>query len=120
MTTPTTLREKNCRRIDTAATAAEIVEYLKLVPRWELDGGVIICVFNFKNYYQTLAFTNAIAWMIHAQDHHPELTITYNRCVVRYNTHSVNNGGGGITENDFICAAKIDAIFAQMVSPSQQ
>ena len=48
--------------------------------------------------------------MVHAEDHHPELVVTYNRCCVRFDTHSVNHGSGGISENDFICAAKADAI----------
>ncbi|MFT2520759.1 4a-hydroxytetrahydrobiopterin dehydratase [Escherichia coli] len=51
--------------------------------------------------------------MIHAEDHHPELTVTYNRCNVKFDTHSVNEGRGGLSANDFICAAKVDAIFAQ-------
>jgi 4a-hydroxytetrahydrobiopterin dehydratase len=62
--------------------------------------------FRFKNYYQTLAFVNALAWIAHGEDHHPELEVGYNRCLVRYSTHAV----GGLSENDFICAAKIDAL----------
>jgi 4a-hydroxytetrahydrobiopterin dehydratase len=54
--------------------------------------------------------------VIHAEDHHPELVVTYNRCVIRFDTHTVNGGKGGISENDFICAAKIDAIFEQSFS----
>ena len=62
--------------------------------------------FQFKNYYQTIAFVNAVAWLSHREDHHPELTVTYNTCHVEYTTHSVN----GLSENDFICAAKVDAL----------
>ena len=62
--------------------------------------------FKFKNYYQTIAFVNALAWVAHEDDHHPDLEVSYNRCVVHYSTHSI----GGISENDFICAAKIDAL----------
>ena len=62
--------------------------------------------FKFKNYYQTIAFVNAMAWIAHQEDHHPDIEVSYNRCVVHYATHSI----GGISENDFICAAKIDAI----------
>ena len=61
---------------------------------------------KFKNYYQTIAFVNALAWIAHQDDHHPELEVSYNRCVIHYSTHSI----GGISENDFICAAKIDAL----------
>ena len=63
---------------------------------------------RFKNYYQTMAFVNAVAWIAHQEDHHPELKVSYNRCVIHYSTHST----GGISENDFICAAKIDAFLA--------
>jgi len=62
--------------------------------------------FKFKNYYQTIAFVNALAWVAHQDDHHPELEVSYNRCTVHYSTHSI----GGLSENDFICAAKIDAL----------
>jgi 4a-hydroxytetrahydrobiopterin dehydratase len=69
--------------------------------------------FGFADYYKTLAFVNALAYIAHEQDHHPELTVTYNRCAVRYDTHSVNNGKGGLSVNDFICAAKVDALVAE-------
>ena len=72
--------------------------------------------FAFGDYYETLAFINAIAYVIHAEDHHPELTVTYNRCAVRFDTHSVNEGKGGLSINDFICAAKVNAIFQQSFS----
>jgi len=62
--------------------------------------------FRFKNYYQTIAFVNALAWVAHQEDHHPDLEVSYNRCVVHFTTHSI----GGISENDFICAAKVDAL----------
>ena len=62
--------------------------------------------FRFGNYYQTMAFVNALAWIAHAEDHHPDIEVGYNRCHVRYSTHAI----GGLSENDFICAAKIDAL----------
>ena len=62
--------------------------------------------FRFENYYQTMAFVNALAWIAHAEDHHPDIEVGYNRCHVRYSTHAI----GGLSENDFICAAKIDAL----------
>jgi 4a-hydroxytetrahydrobiopterin dehydratase len=75
---------------------------------WELtpDAKTIQRSFRFKNYYPTMAFVNAVAWIAHQQDHHPELEISYNRCVIHYSTHAI----GGLSENDFICAAKIDAL----------
>lgn len=116
MTTLALLQEKNCIHTTTALTPADVASFLVLLHAWQLDNGMITRSFDFANYYETVAFTNAIAWMIHAQDHHPQLIITYNRCIVRYNTHSVNDGKGGISENDFICAAKIDAIYQQLPS----
>ncbi|MBI3898554.1 MAG: 4a-hydroxytetrahydrobiopterin dehydratase [Gammaproteobacteria bacterium] len=63
--------------------------------------------YNFKNFYETMTFANAIAWIVNREDHHPDLEISYKRCHVRYSTHAVH----GLTENDFICAAKINDLF---------
>lgn len=115
MITAAELVQKKGRHLETALTDAEIKEYLAAVDNWALQDGKIVKTFVFKNYYETLAFVNAIAWAIHADDHHPELVVTYNRCVVKFDTHSVNSGKGGISENDFISAAKVDAIFQQAV-----
>ena len=65
--------------------------------------------FKFKNYYETMAFVNAIAWMAHHENHHPDLEVGYNHCLVQYSTHAMQD----LTENDFICAAKIDVIYKQ-------
>jgi 4a-hydroxytetrahydrobiopterin dehydratase len=75
---------------------------------WSIDsaGKEISRTYSFKNYYQTMAFVNALAWVAHAEDHHPDIEVGYNRCHVRYSTHAI----GGLSENDFICAAKIDAL----------
>jgi 4a-hydroxytetrahydrobiopterin dehydratase len=112
-TTTTELLEQNCRHTETGLSEAEIAAHLQAVSGWKQDGPRIIKTFNFKNYYETLAFINAIAYVIHAEDHHPELTVTYNRCVIKFDTHTVNGGRGGISVNDFICAAKVDALFEQ-------
>jgi len=81
---------------------------LDQVNDWELDesGKEIARSFKFKNYYETMAFVNALAWVAHTEDHHPDLQVGYNRVQVRFSTHSI----GGLSENDFICAAKIDAL----------
>jgi 4a-hydroxytetrahydrobiopterin dehydratase len=113
MVTAAELLGKKCRHQDTGLAQPEIVEHLSALDGWILQDGKIVKTFKFKNYYETLAFTNAIAYMIHAEDHHPELTVGYNRCTVEFNTHSVDGGRGGLSENDFICAAKADAIFRQ-------
>ena len=68
--------------------------------------GEIVKTFNFKNYHETVAFVNAAAWIANREDHHPEIELSYKTCVVRYSTHSI----GGISDNDFICAAKINSL----------
>ena len=74
---------------------------------WSYDKGVITKNFDFKNYYETLAFINATAWISHREDHHPEIEFGYKKCTIRYTTHSA----GGISEKDFSCAAKVDGLF---------
>jgi 4a-hydroxytetrahydrobiopterin dehydratase len=96
-----------CKDGDPALSASAAGELLKRLDGWTLQEKSIRKTFAFKNYYQTIAFVNAIAWMTHREDHHPDLQVGYNRCVVEYSTHSV----GGLSENDFICAAKVDALF---------
>lgn len=113
MVTASDLVEKKCTHLDAGLTDAQVADYLAAVEGWSLQDGKVVKTFAFLDYYQTLAFINAIAYVIHAEDHHPELVVTYNRCVVKFDTHSVNGGKGGISENDFICAAKIDALFQQ-------
>ncbi len=98
---------------ETGLSQAEIDALLTQVSAWQQDGARIVKTYQFENYYQALAFVNAIAYTIHAEDHHPELVLTYNRCIVRFDTHTVNDGKGGISINDFICAAKLDAIHQQ-------
>ena len=88
-------------------TEAQARERLKGLQEWDIEGGKLVKTFSFENYYQTLAFVNALAWISHRADHHPDLTVGYNRCRVEYVTHSA----GGLTENDFACAAKCDALF---------
>lgn len=83
-------------------------ELLKALPDWNAaaDGKSILRTFRFGNFHETLGFVNAIGWMANRQDHHPDLEVGYSRCVVHWSTHSV----GGLSMNDFICAAKIEAI----------
>ncbi|MFZ6709869.1 4a-hydroxytetrahydrobiopterin dehydratase [Undibacterium sp. TC9W] len=112
----TDLLAKKSQHTETGLDDASLPAYFAATPQWTQDGPRIIRTFQFKNYYETLSFINAIAYVIHAEDHHPELVVTYNRCVIKFDTHTVNDGKGGISENDFICAAKIDAIFQQSFS----
>jgi len=68
--------------------------------------GSISKVYEFDDFYETMAFVNALAYIAHVEDHHPELAVSYNRCAVTFSTHAI----GGLSENDFICAAKIEAL----------
>lgn len=110
------LLKKKCHHMETGLTDTEITDHLAAVDGWSLQESKIVKTFAFRNYHETLAFINAIAHVIHAEDHHPELIATYNRCTLKFDTHSVNGGRGGISENDFICAAKIDAVFHQSIA----
>ena len=111
MTTRANLLSQSCRHLTDAAAAAEIADALAVLTDWAVEDGKLVRSFRFKDYHQTLAFVNAIASVIHREDHHPELVVGYNRCAVRYDTHSVNGGKGGLSANDFICAAKIDQVY---------
>ncbi|HEY6093546.1 MAG TPA: 4a-hydroxytetrahydrobiopterin dehydratase [Gallionellaceae bacterium] len=85
----------------------EINALLGQLEHWRQYDRIIGRTFEFGNHYETLAFVNALAWVSHREDHHPELTVGYNKCHVEYTTHSIN----GLSMNDFICAAKVDALF---------
>jgi 4a-hydroxytetrahydrobiopterin dehydratase len=87
-------------------TAEQTKQMLKQVKGWIVEDGKLVKVYPFTNYYQTMAFVNALAWISHREDHHPDLLVGYNKCRVEYSTHSI----GGLSENDFICAAKCDAL----------
>ena len=95
-----------------ALTPAEVVTQLAQLSGWTLDGDgpdvAITKTFRFANYYETISFVNAAAFIANAQDHHPDLSVHYNRCVVRFNTHDV----GGLSATDFDCAARVDALVA--------
>ena len=88
-------------------TPEQVRPMLKGLQGWELDGKGIAKTFKFANYFETMAFVNAAAWVSHREDHHPDMQVGYNRCRVSYVTHAI----GGLSENDFICAAKLDALF---------
>ena len=95
-----------------ALTATEVVANLAQLEGWSLSGdGANVAIektYHFAHYYETISFVNAVAFIANAQDHHPDLSVHYNRCVVRLNTHDVN----GISVTDFECAAAFDALVA--------
>lgn len=104
------LATQSCQRLEghSAMSVADVERQLKHIQGWSLDHGAIQKTFAFDDYHRTLAFINALAWIAHRQDHHPDIAFGYNRATVRFNTHSV----GGISLNDFICAAKVNALLA--------
>ena len=100
---------KHCSADNALLNQDEINSHLgEISPDWQLaeDSKSISRSFSFKDYYNTIAFVNVVAMIAHQQDHHPDMKVSYNQCQVQYSTHSV----GGLSLNDFICAAKIDGI----------
>jgi len=89
-------------------TAEQAQAMLGQLKGWIIEDGKLVKLYPFTNYYQTMAFVNALAWLSHREDHHPDLRVGYNQCRVTYWTHAID----GLSENDFICAAKCDALFA--------
>jgi 4a-hydroxytetrahydrobiopterin dehydratase len=103
------LARKKCKPCEGGVkpfTPSEANQLLKTLSGWAIEGGRLAKTFNFQNYYETMAFVNALAWISHREDHHPDLGVHYNKCRVEYSTHAI----GGLSENDFICAAKCDAL----------
>ena len=88
--------------------AAKAQTLLDALPGWRLveDGQALSKTFSFDDYHRTMAFVNALAFVSHREDHHPDLGVHYNRVEVRFSTHDV----GGLSENDFICAAKAEQL----------
>lgn len=89
---------------------ARVESLMGLLPGWERveDGQAIRKTFHFPDYHRSLAYVNALGYVAHREDHHPDLGVHYNRVVVRFSTHDV----GGLSENDFICAAKAELLAA--------
>jgi 4a-hydroxytetrahydrobiopterin dehydratase len=103
---------RHCRPCEGATdplSTGETERLLGEVTGWSLDppGRSISRLFGFKDFYETIAFVNRVAWIANQQDHHPELEVSYQSCRVRYSTHAIR----GLSENDFICAARVNAIF---------
>jgi 4a-hydroxytetrahydrobiopterin dehydratase len=111
----TELAEKHCVPCEGGIqplTRKEAERYLeKIAPDWELtaDAKEIRKDFKFKGFNGTMGFVNAVAWIANRESHHPDLEVGYNHCLVRYSTHAI----GGLSENDFICAAKVDKLLAK-------
>jgi 4a-hydroxytetrahydrobiopterin dehydratase len=80
--------------------------YLSQLPGWKLSGKKIVRLFGFRNFYETMGFVNAVAYIANRENHHPDLEAGYKTCRVSYSTHEA----GGLTLNDFVCATKIDEL----------
>jgi 4a-hydroxytetrahydrobiopterin dehydratase len=102
------LASTNCRSGALRLGTDELAAQLSILDGWALTGGRIEKMFHFADYHHTMAFVNALAWVAHREDHHPDLAVHYNRCVVAFSTHDA----GGVTQNDVICAAKAERLFA--------
>ncbi len=89
---------------------ADVDSGLAVLGDWQrtTDGSGIRKQFRFADYFHTMAFVNAVASIAHREDHHPDLEVHYDRCVVHYSTHDV----GGLSLNDLICAAKVEDLRA--------
>ncbi len=114
MSTSSTLPDRRCvpceggvPSLDRAA-AERLLQ--QLAAGWSLDAEARLLqrAFSFKDFYRTMSFVNAVAHVANIEDHHPDLEVGYDYCRVRYSTHAI----GGLSENDFICAAKIDRLTA--------
>ena len=115
MTKVCDLTDKTCKPCEGGVNPLSSQELQNLMQQlaadWQVNtkGTEISRDFRFKNYYQTMAFVNAIAWDAHRDNHHPDLEVGYDHCLVRYTTHAIN----GLSENDFICAAKVDKLLGK-------
>jgi len=96
----------DCRPGAPLLSASDLDQRLKALIGWAHLDKRLTKTFGFRNYYETMAFVNAIAWIAHRQDHHPDLSVHYNKVIVVYSTHDA----GGVTLNDCICAAKIETL----------
>jgi 4a-hydroxytetrahydrobiopterin dehydratase len=102
-----------CRSGEIPLDARTVAELLQSVPSWSEDGDFtwIKREFRFRDFPTVMLFANAIAWMAQRENHHPVLELSYDRCVVRYSTYAIR----GLSENDFICAAKVNALLERDV-----
>ncbi len=111
MNSDSKLEERRCRPCEGGVDRMrpdQAAALIKQIPGWGLsdDGNTISRRFEFRDFYRTMAFVNALAWIANRENHHPDFTTGYNYCDVGYTTHAV----GGLSENDFICAARVNAL----------
>lgn len=104
------LADSHCTPGAGALPPQQAAALMQEVRDWAVVDGRLARTFRFRDYHEVMAFVNALAWVSHTEDHHPELTVTYDAVSVRYNTHSA---GGALSLNDFICATRADALYGQ-------
>ncbi|USQ13148.1 4a-hydroxytetrahydrobiopterin dehydratase [Legionella lytica] len=100
---------ESCEGIGAALTAEQVKNLLpQLNKQWQVsaDNRIIRRELSFKDFYETMAFVNALAWIANVENHHPDLEVGYNYCHVSFTTHALD----GLSHNDFICAAKLDKL----------
>ena len=109
------LYEQHCEAKTTPSllTEVQLNTFLKEIPQWHISENKkeILCAFKFKDYHQTLSFINAVAEIVHFENHHPDIKFGYNYCAIHFSTHSA----GGITMFDLICAAQIEQLLSKKI-----
>jgi len=103
-----TIAAMQCRSGAPRLEAVELSAYVDTLPDWKLAGDRIEKEFIFRSHHETMAFVNALAWIAHREDHHPDLRVLHSRCIVTFSTHDAL----GVTLNDIICAARVERLFA--------
>jgi 4a-hydroxytetrahydrobiopterin dehydratase len=100
-----TLATEQCEEKVAKLSDDEAAGLLRELQGWTIEDGVLRKLYSFKGYFATISFVNLVAFVANRQNHHPDVLMSYNKCRVDFSTHSV----GGLSRNDFICAARIDA-----------
>ena len=114
------LTDRHCSPPKSGSTATSSSQAKDLLAQlhadWQIDNqsNLLKRDFLFKNFHETMAFVNAMAWIAHQEDHHPDFEVGYKHCLIQYTTHAI----GGLSENDFICAAKIDQLVKEPLDKS--
>lgn len=107
----TTFSQQHCITVEQGLQVLDkkaVEGYLSSLDAWHInaEGNTLLKEFHFSDFYRTMAFVNAVAWIANLENHHPDLEVGYNRCRINYTTHEV----GGLSINDFICASRIDVL----------
>jgi 4a-hydroxytetrahydrobiopterin dehydratase len=96
----------NAEHASVKADSAQLAAWLPTLPGWSIDQLRLSRNFEFIDFFETMAFVNAVAWIAHQEDHHPDMEVHYNSVTLSWSTHD----SGHLTLNDFICAAKCQAL----------